>query len=332
MNEQQHLTLTTTVTPAPGLGSPWLARFPVGLFAVCVGLFALAGTLRRAGALDLPWAVSVSDVVAAVAGALLVLLSTLYVAKAVRFGGAVKAEANHPLGSSMVALLPLAYLLAVTYYGQAGQTVWLVPTLAAIAAHGYLSYRLVARLTTGTKGQVATTPALYLAPVGGGLVGAMAMAGLGYTGWAAILLGVGVASWALLEMRVLNTMFEGPLPLPMRPTIGLEMAPPTVATLAAAVIWTELPAQVLLIGLGVSLVSVMAVLARYKWWREVPFATGFWAFAFPISAFSSDIILAVQRGGWPPAVGWAALALAIGVVALLVFKTLQLAVRGKLIP
>ena len=28
--------------------SPWLARFPVGLFAIPVGLFALAGAWRRA--------------------------------------------------------------------------------------------------------------------------------------------------------------------------------------------------------------------------------------------------------------------------------------------
>ena len=119
------------------------------------------------------------------------------------------------------------------------------------------------------------TPALYLPPAAGGFVGAMALSTLAYPGWAALLFGMGLASWALLEVRVLNRLFEGPMPEALRPTIGVELAPPAVATLAAGTIWPMLPGEVLIVGLGVAAGPIVAVMARYKWWHNVPFSIGF---------------------------------------------------------
>jgi tellurite resistance protein len=229
-------------------------------------------------------------------------------------------------------LIPVSVLLCIVYYGAPGSDGWLLFALIAIAFLGALAIRTVALITNGEVPANSITPALYVPPVAGGLVGALALNALGYAGWAALLLGMGLASWALLEARVLNRLFEGTMPEALRPTVGLELAPPTVGTLTVASIWPQLPGDVLIIGLGLVAGPLVAVMARYKWWSRVPFAIGFWSFSFPLAAFAGGVIEVVRRGGWPAPVGAIALALTSLVIAFLLVRTLLLLVRGNLIP
>ena len=69
-----------------------------------------------------------------------------------------------------------------------------------------------------------------------------------------------------------------------------------------------------------------------KWWHQVPFTPGFWSFAFAIAALATDIMICVQKGGWPVQISWVALAVASASVAWLGFKTLELAAQRRLIP
>lgn len=310
----------------------WLARFPVGLFAIPVGLFALGGAWRRAAAFGWDAARLAGDLLAWAALLLLVLLLLTYLLKAVRHPQAIAAEFTHPVAGSLTALAPLAALLCSVYFGVPGHMGWLLFTLLALLVMGLIAFRIVALLTTAALPAAVVTPALYVPPVGGGLVGAMALQVLGYPGWAALLFGMGLVSWALLEMRVLNRLFEGAMPEALRPTIGLELAPPTVGTLTVATLWPQLPGELLIIGLGIAAGPIVAVLARYKWWRRAPFAVGFWSFSFPVAAFAASMIEVVRRGGWPPAVAGLALGLASLVLAFLLLRTTLLLTQGRLLP
>lgn len=310
----------------------WLARFPVGLFAIPVGLFALAGAWRRAAQLGWNTAHATGDLLAWTAVVLLAVLLLIYLAKTLRHPQTIAAEFTHALAGSLMALIPLAFLLCIIYFGTPGHTGWLLFTLATLTLQGVIAIRIVAIITTAALPAGAVTPALYVPPVAGGLVGGMALQTLAYPGWAALLFGMGLASWALLEIRVLNRLFEGAMPEALRPTIGLELAPATVGTLAVATLWPQLPGELLIIGLGIAAGPLVAVLARYKWWRQVPFAIGFWSFSFPAAAFAAALIEVVRRGGWPPAIAGAGLALASAVIALLTWHTLRLMAQGRLLP
>lgn len=310
----------------------WLSRFPVGLFTIPVGLFALAGAWRRGATFGWTLAQPVADALAFTALLLLAVLLLLYAAKLLRHPLAVAAEFSHPLAGSLMALLPLAVLLCIIHYARPGQIGWLLLTLLTLAFMGVVAIRIVSIITTGALPAAAVTPALYIPPVAGGLVGGMALSTLGYPGWAALLFGMGLISWALLEVRVLHRLFEGAMPEALRPTIGVELAPPTIATLSASIIWPQLPGDVLLIGLGLAAGPIVAVLARYRWWGQVPFSVGFWSFSFPVAAFASCVIEAVRRGGWPPLAGGIALGLASAVITFLTLRTLLLATRGRLLP
>ena len=310
----------------------WLARFPVGLFAIPVGLLALGGAWRRARVFDWPLASPLGDMLALSALPLLALLLAFYLSKCLRHPQAIAAEFTHPLAGSLTALLPLSLLLVTVYFGQPYHAGWLAFTLVTLVLQGVIAIRVVSIITVAALPAAAVSPALYIPPVAGGFVGAMALNTLGYPGWAALLFGMGLASWALLEVRVLNRLFEGAMPEALRPTIGVELAPPTVGTLAASVIWPQLPGEVLIVGLGVASGPLVAVLARYKWWSKVPFSIGFWSFSFPLAAFAGGMVEVVRRGGWPPFVGGIALALTSAVIAFLLLRTLLLLARGRLIP
>lgn len=241
-------------------------------------------------------------------------------------------EAACSEAGSLQALLPLSLLLAVIHFNLPEQGVWLVLALLALGLHAVIAFRAASTLATGQMPSNAITPALYLPVVGGTLVGAMALAALHYPGWAAMLFGTGLSGWALLEVRILNKLFEGPMPEAVRTTIGVELAPPAIATLAAAVIWPHLPADVLMIGLGVSIAPFVGVMTRYRWWREVPFSIGFWSFSFPLAAFASAILEALHRGGWPLWVDLSALLAASAVIVFLALRTAILLVQGRFLP
>jgi len=312
--------------------SSWLARLPVGIFAISVGLFGLVGAWRRAAAFGWPIAADVANVLIWPVGAIWIASVVLYVLKCKRHPQSLMREHRHPVQGSLQALFPLSVLLAIIHFNQPHQGVWLVLALMALGLHMLIALRVVSTLATGQMPSNAITPALYLPVVGGALIGAMAMATLRYPGWAAMLFGTGLSGWALLEARILSKLFEGPMPEPLRPTIGVELAPPAIATLTAAVIWPQLPADVLMIGLGVSIAPFVGVMARYRWWREVPFSIGFWSFSFPLAAFASAILEAVHRGGWPLWIGIAALLAASAVIAFLALRTTILLLQGRFLP
>ncbi len=311
---------------------PWLARLPVGFFALPVGFLALSAAWRRAAHFGWAGAATVSAALAGAGLLLLLALLLLYGLKGVRHPQALAAEFTHPVAAPLMGLLPLACLLCSITFGTPGHTGWLLFTGAALALQGVIALRLAALIANARLPAEACTPALYLPPLGGGLVGAMALQVLGHPAWAALLFGMGLVSWALLETRVLTGLFEGALPPALRATIGLELAPATVGSLAVATLWPQLPAELLVIGLGIAAGPLVLVLARHAWWRQVPFGIGFWSFSFPAAAFASVLIEVVQRGGWPPALAGAGLALATAVIALLCWRTLHLLAQGRLLP
>lgn len=311
---------------------PWLNRFPVGLFALPVGLLALAGAWRRAQGFGWAAALTIAQSLAWTATCILALLLSVYAAKCLRHPRTIQAEFTHPLVGSIMALIPVSLLLCTAYFGEPGHTGWLLFALLALVIQGVIAVRVVGMITTASMPIAAVTPALYVPPVAGGFVGGMAMTALGYPGWAALLFGMGLVSWALLEVRVLNRLFEGAMPEALRPTIGLELAPASVATLAAGTIWPQLPGEVLIVGLGIAAGPIVAVMARYKWWSRVPFSIGFWSFSFPLAALAGAVIEVVRRGGWPPLVGGIALGLASGAIAFLGLKTMVLILQKKLLP
>jgi tellurite resistance protein len=297
-----------------------------------LGLFGLVGAWRRAAAHGWTLAQGVGDLMLWPVTAIWTLSLLLYAFKCKRHPQAVLRESRHPVQGSLQALAPLSMLLATVQLHRPGQGVWLVLAVLALGLLGFIAWRVLSALATGRMPANAVTPALYLPLVGTGLVGGMAMASLDHAGLAAVLFGSGIAGWALLEARVLNRLFDGPLPEALRPTIGVELAPPVVATLSAAIVWPALPGDGLAIGLGAAIIPFAAVAARYAWWSAAPFSLGFWSFSFPLSSLAAATIEVTHRSGWPQWIGIGVLLAASAAIAWLALRTLILLLQGRLLP
>lgn len=314
---------------------PWLARLHPSLFAMPLGLLGLCGAWRRAVLLGFTIGQPVSLWLLGAGMLLFGVLLLLWLVKLILHPDAARQEWDHPVQGPMLAMMPVTVLLIVALAAQALPlpfAFWLTLTLGAFALQGVLAWRVVAQLSTGKMPPEWVTPTLYLPTVAGGFVGSMALSALDQPGWAALLFGMGLGAWALLEVRILNRLFAGPLPVALRSTLGIEIAPAAVGSLAVATLWPALPADVLMVCLGIASGPLLAVLTRWQYWSAAPFSAGFWSFSFPLAAMAGAIVEAVQRGNWPPLVALVAVLVASAVIAFLAVRTMVLLGQGKLLP
>lgn len=320
-------------TPALSFPKTSLAKLKPGLFAVPLGILALSACWAKLVAFAgtvYPWATQLSALLLDAGLLGLTVLLMLQLLKLILMPKQVWLEAMHPgLGASF-ALIPVSCLLALTaliaQYPQLN-AVWQFIMLCALALQGLIAWRVVALLSTGALHSESVSPVLYLPIVPGGFVGAMVLYQLALPGFAMLLFGMGLGGWALLEIRILHRLFAGPLAPEVRPSIGLEIAPAAVGTLAALHLWPQMSGELIMIGVGVSSGPILAILTRWRWWSSVPFSIGFWSFSFPLAAVASAMVEAVRRAGWPIEVAFATCLVISLVVLVLLFKTLQISVR-----
>lgn len=312
-----------------------IKRLHPGLFGISLGLISLSATWHKFMAMNLMPELGIESLLFSAGVLVLLTLTFLFLAKLViDFEGFMKVF-YHPAQGPLLAIMPVTTSLAVALfipahpeYIQIAYIVMAINLFLQLAT----AWQMVEMLSSGKLPSEFITPALYIPVVPGGLVGGIALNAIGLPGFGYMLWGMGVGAWALLEMRILGHLFKGPLPAPLRPTIGIEMAPGAVSTLTAITLWPNLPVDVLLIGLGFACGPILAVLTRWKSWTDVPFSFGFWSFSFPVAALASCIIEAVNRGHWSPVVAWMAMILANLIIGFLTIRTLLLLLQGKLLP
>lgn len=321
-------------TLSPGL-SPWYARVPISFFSIPFGLLGLSGSWHRLVRLGFSQATLISDILLVMGTVSWALLSVFLLLNLIKEPFKFWQTYLHPVQGALMALFPLSALLILingiqlfpSYYFY-----WLALVVFFLLIQLAIAWRVVSQLSQGQMPEDLFTPALYLPAVAGGYIGAMALETLGLHGLSILLFGMGLGAWFILEVRILDRLFGKPLPMALRPTLGIELAPIPVGALAFAVLWPDLGDTLLLIALGMSAGPVLAVTARYHWWAQVPFNAGFWSFSFPLAAMASVIAEAVYRGNWPPLVGLTAVLLATAVIVYLLIRSFILLIKGKLLP
>ena len=120
----------------------WLARLPAALFAIPVGLFGLAAAWHGRG---YGWwfAEPIGTTLAWTAAAILALLMALYAEKCLRHPAVIAAEFANAVTGSLMALIPLALMLATVCFGVRGDGAWLALVLFALTLQGIVAIRVV---------------------------------------------------------------------------------------------------------------------------------------------------------------------------------------------
>jgi tellurite resistance protein len=307
---------------------------PVSFFGIAVGALAFANLWRAAiGMWNLPASLGMALSVAALVVWLLIMVA--YGHKWLTHTADAREEMQHPVQSSFAALGPVSSLLAAQLLQPYAQTLALALFSVAAAAQLALGVYLHGRLWQGGRKPELVTPAIYLPSVAPSFVAGTAAAAFGFHQLGELFLGAGLLSWLALESLILHrAAVHDPLPPALRPIIGVQLAPPVVAGVAYLSLTTGTPDIFAMILLGYGLYQAVLLLRLLPWIGEQPFVPGYWAFSFGVAALPTMAIRMLERGAAGP-LEWGVPVLFVVanlIIGVLVVKTVELLLRGRLLP
>jgi tellurite resistance protein len=271
----------------------------------------------------------------AVAALAWLLIALLYVAKWIAIPALAKEEAEHAVQCCFIGLSGVATLLialgALPYSRAIAIALFL---LGAGLTVGFALWR-TGRLWRGGRDHGATTAVLYLPTVAGGFVSGTVAASLGWQDWGQMAFGAGFFSWLAIESVLLHRLYTADtLPPPLRPTLGIQLAPPSVGAVTYLAVGdghADLMSHALL---GYALLQALLLLRMARWIAEQPFAPSYWSFTFGATALAGA---AIRIAGEEPSGAVALMApILFGVANILVLwvvvGTIRLAAQHRLFP
>ena len=313
---------------------PSVPVVPAGLFGIVLGVVGLANAWRTASKLwGLP--AGVGEAISFAGVGIWCTLLILYGAKVMSRRVEANAEFRHPVLCCFLGLIPLSTALVggSTYrYGGAGSMGLVV--IGVLGTVAFAVYRSGA-LWKGGRDDTATTPVLYLPGVAGNFGSAIALGGVGHAEWGVPLFGAGLLAWLAIESVLLHRLYlVSELAVGLRPTMGIQLAPPAVGCYAYLSVTSGPPDLIVQVLIGYALFQLMILLRMLPWIREQAFAASYWAFSFGIAALTTSLNRFVERGGTGPLAELAPYVFAFAnlVIGILALGTVALLLRGKLLP
>lgn len=310
------------------------APMPVAFFGIAVGSLALAGAWRAAARV---WTIPEAVPALLTASALVVWLAYLvaYGRKWLVQRDAAVAEMRHPVQSSFAALVPVSTMLAAqavqAYSRDFAIALFVIGAVSSLALGAYLQ----GRFWQGGRKPELITPAIYLPTVAPSFVAGTAAAGLGFTQLGMLFFGAGVFSWLAIESIVLHrAAVHEPLPEALRPSLGIQLAPPVVGGVSYLAMTHGVPDMFAYMLLGYGLYQALMLTRLVPWIRQTAFTPSYWAFSFGAAALPTMAIRMLERGATGPMV-WiapAAFVVANVVIGLMIAGTLRAIARGTLLP
>jgi tellurite resistance protein len=307
---------------------------PPSFFGIVLGLAGLGSDWRIGHA---AWGLPavVGELIYLAAGVSWLILTVLYALKWVNAAKSAREEAAHAIQCCFIGLVGVATMLVA-----AGALPYSRPLAVTLYVAGALFTILFGLWRTGVlwrggRSPETTTPVLYLPLVAGGFVTGIAAAALGWLEIAQLAFGIGFFTWLAVESVLLHRLYtEGPLPKPLRPTLGIQLAPPAVGAscyLAVSGAHSDLAAHMLI---GYALLQALLLLRKLPWIMEQPFGASYWAFTFGATALAgaaTRMAIDAPNGIF----GWLAPALFVAsnvVVLAIAVGTVVHLCSGKLLP
>ncbi|MBZ9766598.1 dicarboxylate transporter/tellurite-resistance protein TehA [Mesorhizobium sp. CA14] len=317
----------------PPIEKSLIARFPASFFAIGLGTSSFAGSWQLAHQL---WAAPEGIVVALVllAACLWAVLLTLYILKLSLAPMALRAELANPVQNCFPGLAGVGMMLTAVSmlpYSKIGAVVLLSTGGVLAASYGIWRTQMIWR---GTISMSDATPALYLPVAAASFVLSIGLSTFGWFDWAELALGAGLFSWLATESLLFGRLYFGePLASQIRSTMGVQLAPPAVCSLAYADL-SGTAGDVFVHSLvGYALLQAIvvgAILSRIL--RR--FSAGLWSVSFGATALATSIEKLAVRGDTNVATVLA-LPVFVGVNLLILWLTVRTiisAISGSLLP
>jgi tellurite resistance protein len=307
---------------------------PAAFFGIILGLVGLGSCWREASRIWNAPAV-VGESVMAIAAAVWVLLVLLFAAKWMWRRAEAVREVEDPVQCCFVGLLPVSTMLTSLVALPYGHPV--AAALGIAGGTGQLAFAVyrTGQLWTGGRDPESTTPVLYLPTAGGNFVSAIVAAAFDLPDLAALLFGAGLLAWFALESVLMNRLYvHPPLAPPLRPTLGIQLAPAVVGYSAYLSLISGPPDLFAKGLLGYGLLQALIIARMLPWIMVQPFAVSYWAFTFGLTSMAFDAMKFVERGmdGLAPPLAYTTFAVANISIAIVAIGTVWLFIRGRILP
>lgn len=276
-----------------------IRRFPLvpaAFFGMVLGLAGLGGAWRAA---HLAWGLPalVGELWMLAAGGVWLAVTVLYLLKWCLAREVAVAELAHPVQCCFVGLLGVSTMLVAAglapYSHEAALALYIVGALFTV---GFAVWR-TGGLWHGNRDPAHTTPVLYLPTVAGAFVAGATGVALGAADIGGYLFGVGVFGWLAIESVLLHRLLTAPaMASALRPTLGIQLAPPAVGAVALIAIAPQAPFALAHAMIGYGILQALVLLRLLRWILEEPFAPSYWAFTFGATALAAGPIRLVVLG------------------------------------
>jgi tellurite resistance protein len=307
---------------------------PASFFGMVLGLVGLGGNWRNASHL---WGLPavIGEAIMALAFVVWLVVSASYTLKWLLHRDAALEEARHPVQCCFIGLAPATTALMGVVLAPHSHGLAVVALVVGGIGHVLFSVWRVGDMLQGGREVTTVTPVIYLPSVAGNFITAITAGTLGFPSWGILFFGAGVFMWLALESVIVNRLFHAqPLPVPLRPTLGIQLAPPVVAVAAWLANTEGVPELFVQAMWGYGLLQFFMLLRLLPWIRQQPFAPSYWAFSFGLTALSGTAIAMTLRG-LAGAIAQAAPVLFVVtniVMAILIIGTIVRAAQDKLLP
>jgi tellurite resistance protein len=307
---------------------------PASFFGMVLGLAGLGNAWRAAtSAWHLPAAIG--ETLMAAATIVWAIVLVLYILKWTHRRAEAIAEALHPVQCCFIGLAGVSTMLialAVLPYSRA--IAWVLFAAGGAFTLGFAVWRK-GLLWQGNRDHAATTPVLYLPAAAGAFVAAATSAAFGYPEWGQFAFGAALLTWFAIESVLLHRLYTLPeMPAALRPTLGIQLAPPAVGALAYYAVNGGQADLVVNALLGYAILQALILLRLLPWLLKAPFTPSYWAFSFGAAALATTPLRMIAHGETGPAtqlapVLFVAANIAIGWIAL---NTIRLMLQGRMLP
>ncbi|MEE4637692.1 MAG: SLAC1 anion channel family protein [Wenzhouxiangella sp.] len=309
--------------------SGFVATLPLPLFASVMGTCGLALVWH---AVETRWQLAplVSVGLTSIAAVVFIILLIAYGLKALNHRARVMQELRHPVRINFLPAIAINLILLGILLRPWLETVSNVLWISGAALQLFLTLLIVTVWLNSERPPNSLNPAWFIPAVGNVLVPVAAIpAEFVLTGW--FFFSIGLFYWVILGTLVFYRLVTGDaLEAPMRPTLAILMAPPSVAFLA----WLQLGP-----GLGgagmvlyfIALLNFLLLIPQVPGFLKLPFFPSWWAYTFPLAAFT---VATFRFDEFTGAVGDGLLGMLAGlatlVIALVAGRTLLAVGRGEL--
>ncbi len=310
--------------------TPRLPHFPVSFFSMIMGLAGLTLAWDRARQ-PLHLGNGLHLALLAVTGSLFLVLLALYAAKWVRHPEAVHRELQHPVMINFFPTISISLLLLSLCLRPLCEYAALGVWIAGAALHLAFTLYIVSAWMHREQFHIQHMNPAWFIPAVGNVVAPIGGAAFGLHDLSWFFFSTGVLFWGvLLTIIFYRILFHQPLEDRLLPTLFILIAPPAVgfvAYLSLTGTLNDFGRFLYFSGLFLTLL----LFTQLRHFLRLSFSLAWWAYSFPLAAISIASLRMGERAGpfyqW---LGLGLLALLSGLIALLLWRTAQAAVAGRI--